>query len=351
MERRLKGDARIPEVYGKPTGVPDRNTIPKAAKLLLAREVWTFIQVGESPDFRAASEALDMSTSRVVAHIESLQELLGRLKLVEKRGRGTQPILTDEGKNLLPHAKALRDNTIKFVNLADGYRQDQEERADEVRIAGNATATEHYLPRILGGFRDTHPGVRLEVWTYRSQAAFDQVKLGHCDFAIVSKHVIDGDQSVSPSKLDKPKTLLTDEMQLLCKFDDVLAHKSTFDWSDLKDRAFWWLGGSVMKKLISSEAQKRGCDDFLAGVKTAGELPTNHSIIEAVRGGKGLAFLPTTVFRQGSPDDGDGLCLLRFWDSDRPLKRELVMVRRDETLRAGAQRLWDHLCLHTPAGS
>ena len=81
------------------------------------RQLLTFITLSETLNYPRAAERLQYAPSTLHRHIELLEEELGT-PLFDKAGR--QLFLTDEGRRLLPEAKAALGHIAALVRGEEG---------------------------------------------------------------------------------------------------------------------------------------------------------------------------------------------------------------------------------------
>lgn len=140
------------------------------------RRLVTLKTVVEEGSFARAANKLCCTQSTITFQIQQLEQELS-LKLFAKIGR--RMILTEAGRNILPHVHEL-------MRVMDGLRlaaQDQEEPAGELRIAAGETLLSYKIPGVLQRFKSKAPGVRLSLqslncYVIRDALLADEVDLG-----------------------------------------------------------------------------------------------------------------------------------------------------------------------------
>jgi DNA-binding transcriptional LysR family regulator len=117
----------------------------------------TWVEVVDVGGFARAAEQIHLSQPRVSAHIASLERELG-CRLIERRVRPLT--LTEEGKQLLPKARAVLAAADELVSLR---LAEQGELAGSVKVASFASASAEFLPQVLTKLKSVHPLVELGV--------------------------------------------------------------------------------------------------------------------------------------------------------------------------------------------
>ena len=107
------------------------------------RQLLTFITLSETLNYPRAAERLQYAPSTLHRHIELLEEELGT-PLFDKAGR--QLFLTDEGRRLLPEAKAAYEKCADFLSSA------RREKKLSISIGGCELNTAYALRDFLQKF-------------------------------------------------------------------------------------------------------------------------------------------------------------------------------------------------------
>lgn len=141
-----------------------------------------FVAVAEERNFTRAAARLHVVQSGVSAVIKQLERELGA-ELLERTSKRVD--LTDAGRALLPRARAALDAVRSARDAVDEVRGGLR---GTVRI-GTLTAIAMFdVPRLLGAFHRTHPGVRLQliVSPRGSAGLLAALADGSLDLALVS---------------------------------------------------------------------------------------------------------------------------------------------------------------------
>jgi DNA-binding transcriptional LysR family regulator len=148
------------------------------AKLTL-RQLEQFLVVAETMNFRLAAARLNMAQPPLTAAIRQMESQLGA-RLLERGNRVTS--LTAAGEVFREEARRTLEQAQRTVELT---QQAAHGLIGSIRIGFVASATRHVLPRLIARFRQTHPGVALELTeatTSQQVAGLDEERL---DAAIV----------------------------------------------------------------------------------------------------------------------------------------------------------------------
>jgi DNA-binding transcriptional LysR family regulator len=128
----------------------------KAPRLTL-RQLQIFCGVAERGSTTAAAEAVALSQSATSAAINELERMLG-LRLFDRIGK--RLLLNDNGRSLLPQARALLDGAASIERWA----REGESQLGAMRIGASTTIGNYLLPDLLAGFRAGLPAAARANW-------------------------------------------------------------------------------------------------------------------------------------------------------------------------------------------
>ena len=133
------------------------------------KELEAFVYVVEKGSFSRAAEALYLTQPTVSAHVASLERKLG-IKLMVRTTREIYP--SDAGNILYKYAKEmllLRESTVQAIqNFAH-------EMKGTISVAASTIPGQYYLPKLIQGFRETHPDISFNVQLLDSAEVASQV--------------------------------------------------------------------------------------------------------------------------------------------------------------------------------
>jgi DNA-binding transcriptional LysR family regulator len=187
-----------------------------------------------------------------------------------------------------------------------------------------------WLPGVLAGFRQQHPGIELQVFDVLSEACIDQVQRGQADFALAAA------RADTPALRAEP--FCTDGFHLVCPPDHPLARRRSVRPQDVAAWPFIHLGrSSSVRQCIDAATQPA----TLPAVLEVDQLAT---VAGMVRAGLGISAVPTLALYQFR---GAGLALRPLrWPG---LQRHIYLVRRrDRGFSVAAQGLYDWMMARRP---
>ena len=120
-------------------------------------QVRAFLATAEEGSFSGAARALKSTQPTVGRQITALEAALG-VTLLERSVRGLT--LTQAGRQLLDHVRAMGDAAMLISMAADGLSQDV---TGEVTVTATDLMSAAILPAILAPLRQTVPGVTVRI--------------------------------------------------------------------------------------------------------------------------------------------------------------------------------------------
>jgi DNA-binding transcriptional LysR family regulator len=120
-------------------------------------QVRAFLATAEEGSFSAAARVLKTTQPTIGRQIGALEEALG-LTLVERCVRGLT--LTEAGRDLLDHVRAMGEAATLISMVADGKSQ---EVTGEVAVTATDLLSAAFLPGLLAPLRESAPGLRVRI--------------------------------------------------------------------------------------------------------------------------------------------------------------------------------------------
>jgi DNA-binding transcriptional LysR family regulator len=140
----------------------------------------TFSEVARSGSITGAARSLGYTQSAVSRQIATLEAKVGA-RLLDRRARGV--VLTEHGRSLLPHAKALlarleaARHDLEAVGRLDG---------GHLRLGAFPTANAALIPLAMADFASTHPHVSLSLIEGTTRRQLGSLDAADVDLAVIS---------------------------------------------------------------------------------------------------------------------------------------------------------------------
>ena len=269
-----------------------------------------FVIAATSGSFKGAANATFRSQAAVSIAIRELERAVGAPLLEpDHRGRFT------------PLARALLPMFQELLTVHDRvYSQSRQLALGEhgsLSVAVAPFLAEQWLPDLLPGFAERHPGIRIRTIEERSSRICGLVADGMATIGVAGLLTDDATLNIRP--------VAVDSYGVLCSPKHPFARKRTTTWASLRGET-----------LIGSDASEMLSAAGLAVSLPAPELviTSRAPLISCVRKNLGITILPTLT--RPLPDDG-----LAFVPLIRPKLTRLVAIvtRNSETLIPAAKQL------------
>jgi DNA-binding transcriptional LysR family regulator len=265
-----------------------------------------FVAVANAGSFSVAAENIHLTQPAVSKRIARLEEQLD-CRLFDRIGRNIN--LTEGGAALLPRALYLLqelDDTKQYIHDLSGIV------AGKLRLAISHHIGLHRLPPVLKAFASKHPEVALDVDFMDSEIAYEEIRQGNFELAVITLAPVD-----HPEILSFP--IWRDPFELVCARDHPLARSNVIEVNDLISHAAILPGlntytGQFIKELFDHK------NTSLKATVVTNYLETIKMMVSV---GLGWSMLPTTMI-----DDA----LTTFKCENLTLERRLGFIHhRDKT--------------------
>ncbi|MGA4683910.1 LysR family transcriptional regulator [Micromonospora sp. AB353] len=282
-----------------------------------------FRTVARHGSITTAARALSFTQSAVSRQIAALEADIGA-RLFDRLPRGVA--LTEEGRELLPHAEAVLDRLAAARRDLDDLRGLGRGR---LRVGAFPTAVAALVPRAMASFRSDHPEISLSLVEGVTPQLLERLLAEEADVAVVS---------TSPTgELDRERFdlrhLLDERLLVAVARDHRLAHRRSVRLADLAEDAFV-VGSATAENSLLRASLPSGFSprvDIVAAEWT-GKLG-------CVAAGLGVALVPALAVR-GTPPD---IALLRLHPDDESVRQIFAATVRGRTLSPAVTHFLEHL--------
>lgn len=270
-------------------------------------DIQYFLAVAEGGTLSAAARSLCVEHSTVARRIALLEEQLG-IRLFDRMARGWQ--LTEEGKDLLPCAQEIQENTQRIRRIADRSAS----LSGSVRLSAPPLVAYHLLAPLIPKLRHSLPNVEIELLSELQDANLHRRE---ADIALRMRR---------PKQLDLVAKLITTIPYALYAHHDYLEHHTADQWQ--------FVG---YEKSMQSAPQQQWLDEQLNGREMIFRSNDLHVLAKAIEQNIGVGVLP--CFLEASYPQ-----LKQLSTPACPISRDLWLVihpdlRRSPRVRAVADEL------------
>jgi len=261
-----------------------------------------FAEVAACGSFSIAAERLHLTQPAVSKRIAVLEDDLGT-PLFDRLGRRTE--LTEAGRALLARVPDVEES---LRQAAQAVRDLAGDVTGTLRIATSHHIGLHRLPPVLSVFQQRYPGVRLDIEFLDSELAYERLRAGVIELAVVT--LAPGDVSHLHSE-----TLWEDSLRVMVSQEHALARRRRVPIAELADH------GAVLPGLDTFTGQIVRRHFREAGLSLDLRMATNYLETLRMLAAVGLGW---TVLPDFMADDA--LCCLNV--PGARLTRTLGLVRR-----------------------
>lgn len=247
------------------------------------RQLRCFVAVAEAGSVRAAARRLELAQPTVSEHVRRLEETLG-FDVLERVGR--RVVLTEEGEQLLPRARAA----VRAIELvADGIGEAVASGAGRLTVGAIPTMSPYLLPPILARLRREYPECEITVHEDLTENLLERLDEHSIEIAVMS-------QPVHHPRVEC-ETIGTEDLMAVAPDDDALGVPADLTLGELRKHP----------RVSLSEMHCLGTqiEHFCARHDLRGQL-TCHArqlttVFELVRLGLGVSLVPAMAVAQGPP--------------------------------------------------
>ena len=240
-----------------------------------------FRAVAHSLNFRVAAEELLLTQPAVSQQIKALEAELSTALFSRVGGRVS---LTPAGMALLPYAERLKktaDDAREAVLAASGSS------AGELAIGASQTIGQYLLPRLLAGFLERSPGMKLSLFGGNTQQVLDELRAGRVQVGLIEGPALGNDVNVTP--------FLEDHMVCIASAGHEWAGEEIAA-ADLKQATLLSREqGSGSRRIVEQALEAAGVR--LRDLHRGLVFDSTEGLLSAVEAGLGIAFVSRWAVR------------------------------------------------------
>lgn len=235
-----------------------------------------FCKVIELKSFSKAGSAVYLSQPTVSSHIKDLEEGVG-CKLIDRLPKEAVP--TKAGELLYGYAKRLLDLRDEAETALAEF---QGTIKGSLKIGGSTIPGVYILPRLVGMFLKTYPGVKISLALGDTGRIIEQILSGDLELGVVG--ALSDDGAVSQ------ELLFEDDMRLVVSAAHPWAQKDQVALDDLLKEPFIIReNGSGTRKSIQRSFEQKG--RTLRKLNVTAEMGSTEAVLQAVKADAGVSIL------------------------------------------------------------
>lgn len=282
------------------------------------RHLRAFVALADLRSFTRAAATCHLSQPAFSALVRQLEDAVGT-PLFDRSTRHVEP--SAEGREF---EGAARRVLAEFDAAIGGVRRRALRERGRVSIALLPSLAAGWLPDVLAGFRNHHPGIELHVADVLSEPCIERVRNGQADFALAAT------RAETPEL--QAEHFCSDDFHLVCRADHPLAKQRHPQPADVAPHPFVHLSRpSSVRQYVDAATHPHPLPALL-------EVDQLATVAGMVRAGLGISIVPAlTLYQFGGP----GLVTRPLhWPG---LERSIYLVRRRDralSFAAAALHAW-----------
>ena len=280
--------------------------------------------------FVMAAEKCFVTQPTLSMQIQKLEDTLG-VKLFD---RSKQPVIpTEIGIDIIQQARILLAESEKIKEIISDR---QRELAGELRVGIIPTVSPYILPKILHGFIEKYPQVKLIVWEQTTEQIIQQLKLGTLDCGILST-------PLHESSLKEIPVFYENFVAYVSK-GSKLSKKKAINPDDIDIEEIWVLNeGHCMREQVLNICQRRkSTQGFQHFEYNTGSVETLKRMVDQ---NNGATILPELALTELTAKQLDRV---RYFKSPEPAREVSIVIQRNFLKRRMIEALKNEILEFVP---
>ncbi|MCQ6961523.1 hydrogen peroxide-inducible genes activator [Mucilaginibacter aquariorum] len=243
--------------------------------------------------------------------VQKLEDTLG-VKLFD---RSHQPVIpTEIGEEIIAQARILLAESEKIKEIITDR---QKELSGELKVGIIPTVSPYILPKILNGFIQKYPQVKLIVWEQTTEQIIQQLKQGTLDCGILSTPLHESTLTEIP--------VFYENFVAYASKNSKLYKKKTISPDDIDMEEIWVLNeGHCMREQVLNICQRRkATKGFQHFEYNTGSVETLKRMVDM---NNGATILPELALAEMSDRQRDRV---RYFKSPEPAREVSIVMHRN----------------------
>jgi LysR family hydrogen peroxide-inducible transcriptional activator len=261
--------------------------------------------------FVAAAEKCFVTQPTLSMQVQKLEDTLG-VKLFD---RSKQPVTpTEIGADIIAQARILLAESEKIKEIITDRKK---ELSGELRVGIIPTISPYILPKILHGFVEKYPQVKLIVWEQTTETIIQQLKLGMLDCGILSTPLHESSLTEIP--------VFYENFVAYTSKNSKLAKKKNICPDDIDMEEIWVLNeGHCMREQVLNICQRRKTTQgFKHFEYNTGSVETLKRMVDQ---NNGATILPELALSDLTDKQMDKV---RYFRSPEPAREVSIVIQRN----------------------
>jgi DNA-binding transcriptional LysR family regulator len=297
---------------------PLRLTTTSGGNPLNFHQLYIFYAVATHHSFSRAAEALEITQPAVSIQIQELEKSLGAT-LFHRRSKGLR--VTEVGETVLAYAQQIFSLSGKLIETIQEIHGLQLGR---LSLGASTTPGEYVLPLAVGRFRQTHPGIQVELSLGNTRSIIQRILNREIDLGMV------GDWPMPQSDEVELIDYLEDEIVLVAAPGHPAAQAGPLMLQQVIDH------GLIVREEGSATrvTAERHCLELGVSPTVALSLGSNQAVKQAAIAGGGIGVISRLGITAEVKAQMLAILDVEGWNCHRPL----ILVRPKDRYLSPAQK-------------
>jgi len=280
--------------------------------------------------FVVAAEHCFVTQPTLSMQVQKLEDTLG-VKIFDRSKQPGTP--TEIGNEIIAQARIMLGESEKIKELITDR---QKELSGELRVGIIPTVAPYILPKILRGFIEKYPQVKLIVWEQTTEQIIQQLKLGIIDCGILST-------PLHENGLIELPVFYENFVAYVSKHSN-LSKKKSISPEDIDMEEIWVLNeGHCMREQVLNICQRRkSTQGFKHFEYNTGSVETLKRMVDL---NNGATILPELAVHDLN---GDQLDKVRHFKTPAPAREVSIVIQRNYLKRRMIEALKNEILEFLP---
>ncbi|WP_184550686.1 hydrogen peroxide-inducible genes activator [Mucilaginibacter sp. FT3.2] len=280
--------------------------------------------------FVLAAEKCFVTQPTLSMQVQKLEDTLG-VKIFD---RSKQPVTpTEIGIEIITQARVMLSESEKIKEIITDR---QKELSGELRVGIIPTISPYILPKIIHGFIEKYPQVKLIVWEQTTEMIVQQLKLGMIDCGILSTPLHESNLTEIP--------VFYENFVAYVSKNSKLSKKKHITPDDIDMEEIWILNeGHCMREQVLNICQRRkATKGFQHFEYNTGSVETLKRMVDQ---NNGATILPELALAELSDKQLDKV---RYFKSPEPAREVSIVIQRNFLKRRMIEALKNEILEFVP---
>lgn len=280
--------------------------------------------------FVAAANKCFVTQPTLSMQVQKLEDTLG-VKIFD---RSKQPVVpTEIGEEIIAQARVLIAESEKIKEIVTDR---QKELSGELKVGIIPTISPYILPKILNGFIEKYPQVKLIVWEQTTEQIIQQLKLGTIDCGLLSTPLNESNLTEIP--------VFYENFVAYASKSSKLFKKKVITPDDIDMEEIWVLNeGHCMREQVLNICQRRkATKGFQHFEYNTGSVETLKRMVDM---NNGATILPELALAEMTDKQRDRV---RYFKSPEPAREVSIVMHRNFLKRRMIEALKNEILEFVP---